>query len=211
MYLTTLVALAALTSGGAAPAGLVAHADTMCPSRNVPIEGRKSPLDSVTFTVSSKPIKVCYSRPSARGRTMLGGKQIPYGKLWRTGANEPTIFFTQIPLYFAGIQVPAGVYSLYTIPGPREWFIIVNRSTTQWGEESNYTSKVKGQELGRTPVERKGLKPPVETFTIRGEPGNTAGSLVLEWESTQVRIPVSVEPLAKGDVPARYAPAAGKS
>jgi hypothetical protein len=209
MYLATVLALA-LTTGGAAPGTLITYPDTACPSRNVPLEGRKSPLDSVTFTVADKPVKVCYGRPSARGRTMIGG-HIPYGKLWRTGANEPTIFFTQIPLYFAGIPVPAGVYSLYTIPGPRDWFIIVNRSTTQWGEESNYTSKVKGQELGRTQVTRKGLKPAVETFTIRGEPGNTAGSLVLEWESTQVRIPVSVEPLAKGEVPAKYAPDAGKS
>jgi hypothetical protein len=210
MYLVTLLALAGMASGPGPTTLLAVNPDTACPSRRVPLEGRKSPLDSVTFTIADKPVKVCYGRPSARGRTMLGG-QVPYGKLWRTGANEPTIFFAPIPLHVAGIKVPPGVYSLYTEPRPGEWIVIVNRSTSQWGEESNYTSKVKAQELGRARVTRKGLKPRVETFTIRGEPGDSAGSLVLEWESTQVRIPVSVKPLAKGDAPAKYEPAAGKT
>jgi hypothetical protein len=191
MYLATIVALAALTSGGTVPAGLVTHADTACPFRNVPIEGRKSPLDSLTFTVAKQPVKVCYGRPSARGRTMLGGANIPFGKLWRTGANEPTIFYAPVPLRVAGLDVPPGVYSLYTVPGPREWEIIVNRSTSQWGEESNYTDKVKAQELGRAKVKTEALKTPVETFTIMAEPaGDKAASLLLDWEKTRVRIPV---------------------
>ena len=190
MYLATVVAVAALTSGGAS-AGLVTHPDPVCPSRNVPLAGRKSPLDSLTFTIAKQPVKVCYGRPSSRGRTMLGGKDIPYGKLWRTGANEPTIFYAPIPLRVAGLNVPPGVYSLYTVPGPREWEIIVNRSTSQWGEESNYTDKVKAQELGRAKVKSEALETPVETFTIKAEPaGDKAASLLLEWEKTRVRIPV---------------------
>ena len=111
---------------------------------NVPAEGRKSPLDSLTFTVAGKPVKLCYGRPSSRGRTMLGGEAVPYGKLWRTGANEPTIFFTPVAVTVAGISVPPGTYSLYTVPGRGEWEIIVNRSTKQWGEESNYTAGGEG-------------------------------------------------------------------
>jgi DUF2911 family protein len=84
------------------------HPDTACPSRNVPIQGRKSPLDSLTFKVGGQPVKVCYGRPSARGRVMLGGKDVPYGKLWRTGANEPTVFFASVPLTVAGISVTPG-------------------------------------------------------------------------------------------------------
>jgi hypothetical protein len=191
MYLATVLALAALTSGGAAPAGLVTYPDTVCPSRNVPLQGRKSPLDSLTFTIASQPVKVCYGRPSSRGRTMLGGTAIPYGKLWRTGANEPTIFYAPVPLRVAGLDVPPGVYSLYTVPGPREWEVIVNRSTSQWGEESNYTDKVKAQELGRAKLKSEALKTPVETFTIKAEPASDkAASLLLDWEKTRVRIPV---------------------
>jgi hypothetical protein len=165
------------------------HPDTACPSRNVPLASRKSPLDSLTFKVSNQPIKVCYGRPSSRGRVMLGGKDIPYGKLWRTGANEPTIFFASIPLKVAGIDVPPGTYSLYTVPGEKEWEIIVNRSISQWGKEDQYTDKVKAQELGRAKVKTEPVSAPVETFTIRAEPDGSDAKLVMEWEKARVKIP----------------------
>ncbi|HWN19112.1 MAG TPA: DUF2911 domain-containing protein [Gemmatimonadales bacterium] len=189
MYIATLVAIAALSSSGPAHGDLVANPDTVCPSRNVPLEGRKSPLDSVTFTIAAKPVKVCYGRPSARGRTMLGGS-IPFGKLWRTGANEPTIFYAPVPLRVAGLSVPPGVYSLYTVPGAKEWEIIVNRATSQWGHEGQYTDEVKAQELGRAKVKSEALKAPVETFTIKAEPAGDKAALLLDWEKTRVRIPV---------------------
>jgi hypothetical protein len=122
---------------------------------------------------------------------MLGGAAIPYGQIWRTGANEPTIFFAPVPLKVAGLSVSPGVYSLYTVPGPREWEVIVNRSTSQWGEESNYTAAVKAQEVGRVKVKTEAVSPPVETFTIKAEPSSDKGAtLVLEWEKTRLRIPV---------------------
>ena len=191
MYLATVVALTTFASSEAATPSLVTHPDPVCPSRNVPLEGRKSPLDSLSFTIASKPVKVCYGRPSSRGRTMLGGTSIPFGKLWRTGANEPTIFYAPVPLRVAGLNVPPGVYSLYTVPGSREWEVIVNRSISQWGEEGSYTDEVKAQELGRAKVKSEALKTPVETFTIKAEPsGNKAAVLLLDWEKTRVRIPV---------------------
>jgi hypothetical protein len=192
MQLAFMLVLAATGTTGPAPERPeTVHPDTICPSRSVPIEGRKSPLDSVTFTVANKPVKVCYGRPSARGRVMLGGEDIPYGKIWRTGANEPTIFFAPIPLKVAGLQVPPGVYSLYTVPGPREWEIIVNRSISQWGREDKYTDEVRAKELGRAKLKAETVAPPVETFTIRAEPaGDRAAALLLEWEKTRVRIPV---------------------
>jgi hypothetical protein len=76
-------------------------ADSACPvllPNDVPVKGRQSPLDSLTFTVANQTVKVCYGRPSARGRTMIGGQGVPYGKLWRTGANEPTVIFTPVAL-----------------------------------------------------------------------------------------------------------------
>ena len=160
-----------------------------CPSRNVPLEGRKSPIDSLTFQVANQTVKVCYGRPSSRGRVMLGGKDVPYGTLWRTGANEPTIFYAPVALKVAGIPVPPGTYSLYTVPGRTEWEIIVNRSISQWGKEDNYTAKVKAQELGRAKVNSESVTSPIETFTIRGEQDGKNANLVLEWEKTRVKIP----------------------
>jgi len=193
MYLATIIALATVLSGpDSTPlVSATVHPYAACPSRNVPLQGRKSPLDSLTFTLAKQRIKVCYGRPSSRGRVMLGGTEVPYGKLWRTGANEPTVFFTPIPLTVAGLQVAPGVYSLYSVPGPREWEIIVNRSISQWGKEDQYTDKVKAQEVGRAKVKSETVSSPVETFTIRAEPSSErAASLVLEWEKTRVRIPV---------------------
>lgn len=182
MYLAAIFALSVVLGGTPYP-------DTACPSRNVPLEGRKSPLDSLTFKVANQPVKVCYGRPSSRGRVMLGGKDIPYDKLWRTGANEPTIFFAPVPLKVAGIDVPPGVYSLYTVPGPKEWEVIVNRSVSQWGHENQYTEQVKAQELGRAKVKSESVSSPIETFTIRAEPDGNGAKLVLEWEKARVKIP----------------------
>jgi hypothetical protein len=148
-------------------------------------------LDSLTFDVGKSPVKVCYGRPSLRGRAMLGTEHVPYGKLWRTGANEPTIFYTPAAIQVAGIRVPPGVYSLYTVPGKTEWEVIVNRSISQWGHESRYTDSVKAQEVGRGKAPAQAIAEPIETFTIRSESaGGGAASLILEWEKTRVRIPV---------------------
>jgi hypothetical protein len=191
MSFAALVAVSSLlgVAGPTYPLAGAPHPDTACPSRNVPLQGRKSPLDSLTFKIGGQPIKVCYGRPSAKGRTMLGGKDIPYGKLWRTGANEPTIFFASVPLTVAGISVAPGVYSLYTVPGAREWEIIINRSISQWGKEDQYTEAVKAQEVGRAKVKSETTTKPVETFTIRSEPAGSDAQMILEWEKTRVMIP----------------------
>jgi hypothetical protein len=169
-------------------------ADTACVvqnPQNMPAEGRQSPLDSTTFAVGTAKVKVCYGRPSLRGRSMIGAAAVPYGKLWRTGANEPTVFYTPVPLTIAGIKVTPGFYSLYTVPGEREWEVIVNRATSQWGHESRYTDAVKRQEVGRGKARVERIESPVETFTIRAEPAGGAQTLLLEWEHTRVRIPVA--------------------
>jgi Protein of unknown function (DUF2911) len=188
-FLPALILTAGLAIDAAPPVEV--HPDTTCPHRNVPLATRKSPLDSLTFTVSGKQVKVCYGRPSSRGRVMLGGEAVPYGKLWRTGANEPTIFYAPVPLSVAGIKIQPGVYSLYTVPGKNEWEVIVNRSITQWGKEDQYTDELKGQEVGRAKVKSETSSNPVETFAIKAEPsGGKSANLVLEWEKTRVKIPV---------------------
>ena len=190
----SLHAILAALSLTAAP--LPAVAGSACPvllPNDVPVEGRQSPLDSVTFTAGGETVKVCYGRPSARGRTMIGGENVPYGKLWRTGANEPTVIFTPVALTIAGVKVEPGKYSIYSVPGAKEWEIIVNRSTTQWGHENAYTKEVEAQEVGRgkAPVEK--LSKPVETFTITPHPApGEVKHLYLDWERTRVVVTVEV-------------------
>ena len=101
----------ALMSLAAAPTAAPAAADSACPvlmPDKVPVQGRQSPLDSLTFTAGGQTVKLCYGRASARGRKMIGGENVPYGKLWRTGANEPTVIFTPVALDIAGVKVAAG-------------------------------------------------------------------------------------------------------
>lgn len=160
-------------------------------TRNLPLATRKSPLDSLSFKVGSAEVKLCYGRPSAAGRKMIGGTNVPYGKLWRTGANEPTMIHTTGPIVIAGVAVPAGSYSIYTIPDPKQWHVIVNKSITQWGHENSYTDAVKAQEVGHGMADASSTTTPVEQLTFRQEPGTGGGvNLVLEWETTRVTIPV---------------------
>ena len=182
--------LATATPFSATTAGDPAPCVTMN-TENLPLATRKSPLDSVMFSVGSTQVRVCYGRPSLRDRTMFGG-QIPYGKIWRTGANEPTMIHATGPLVIAGVAVPAGSYSIYTIPDPATWHVIVNRSITQWGHESSYTPEVQKQEVGHGMAKSAALTDPVETMTFRAEPGKDGMvNLVLSWEKTAVTIPVS--------------------
>jgi hypothetical protein len=161
-------------------------------TERVPLVGRESPLDSVTFSISGGPVKICYGRPSARGRTMIGGPNIPYGQLWRMGANEPTMIHTSVPLVVAGIYIEPGSYSLYTIPGRGQWRLILNRSISQWGHESNYTALVREGEVGRASVPSERRSGSVEQLTFRVQPaGRDRAVVFLEWERTQVTIPIA--------------------
>ena len=156
-----------------------------------PLAERASAYDSARINIGTAVAQVCYSRPSAKGRTVFG-TLIPYGRLWRTGANEPTILHLPFPATIAGTRVEPGSYSLYTVPGEDRWTIIVNRSVTQWGHESTYTPAVQAQEVGRAEVPVERMDSHVETFTIRSEPATgAAASLILEWERTRIRIPVA--------------------
>ncbi len=149
---------------------------------------RSSPLATTTFRVGTGTVRVCYGRPSARGRTVFGAL-VPFGRLWRTGANEPTRLYTNVDLSVAGIDVPRGRYSLYTVPGPDRWEIRLSRSVLHWGND--ISPEVQSREVGRATVPSDTAGSYVEMFTIRAVPGaGDAARLVLEWETTSVAIPV---------------------
>ncbi len=191
---TLSLAAVSVAIAGSLPAVVplpAAPVDTACIVQNPRnLANRSSPLDSTSFKVSGHLVKVCYGRPSARGRTMIGGGAVPYDKIWRTGANEPTMIHTTAPISIAGIKVQPGIYSFYTVPGKTEWKVIVNRSTSQWGHEGQYSAEVKAQEVGRGTVRSMQMDDHVEMFTIRAEPSGNGATLFLEWEKTRVRVPV---------------------
>jgi hypothetical protein len=161
------------------------------PAENMPVEGRPSPYDSVNIAVGNRTARICYGRPSVNQRQIFGGL-VPYDSLWRTGANEPTILHLPFDAEIAGLTVPAGSYSLYTIPKQSgDWTLIVNRSTSQWGHPNSYTEAVRAQELGRAPIRTEPIDRHVERFTIRSDPaGADRSDILLEWERTRIRIPI---------------------
>ncbi len=158
---------------------------------------RASPLGSVTAAVGTGAVRVCYGRPSARGREVYGGL-VPYGRLWRTGANEPTRLYTNVSLFMAGMGVPPGRYSLYTVPGRRSWEIRLSGSVLHWGND--LSERVEQREIGRTRVQAVRSSELVETFTIDFEQAEAGDlHLVLAWEHTRVAIPIA--PLSEGSAP----------
>lgn len=155
---------------------------------------RVSPPATAEATINGKAIKVDYSRPriadpkTGEPRKIMGGL-VPYGQRWRTGANEATQLTTEADLEIGGQRVPAGKYSLFTIPGEKEWTLIINRQTGQWGTE--YDEK---QDLARVKMEASKTGGTVEQFTISIEPrGSNQGVLKMAWENTQASVPFTVK------------------
>jgi len=149
---------------------------------------RPSPLDSIAVQVGSGTIKLCYSRPSARGRKVMGGL-VPFDQPWRLGANEATSIHVPFPAEIAGVRVEPGPYTLYVIPGASSWQIVVNRGVQRWGVPID--DEVRARDVGAGRVTPEPLGAPVETLTLKFAPAaGNATELVLEWEKTRVRIPI---------------------
>ena len=152
------------------------------------LAGRPSPLDSVEVRIGGQAVKVCYGRPSARGRTMVGGVN-PFDQPWRLGANEATSIHLPFAADIAGVRVEPGSYSIYAIPGTTEWQIVVNRIAQRWGVPID--SRIRAEDVGTGAVGTEPLNESVEQFTIRmAPPSGNATELIVEWEKTRVRIPV---------------------
>lgn len=146
--------------------------------------------DTVRATAAGATITVDYGRPVARGRQLFGpGGIVPSGAVWRTGANAATHLRTDRELVFGTTSVPAGTYTLYTLPmADGRWWLIVNRQTGQWG-----TVYDQAQDLARIPLQVQELPEPVERFTIAVEPGGVGGTLALLWGRTRLSAPFAVK------------------
>jgi hypothetical protein len=146
---------------------------------------RPSPPSTAEITLKGKKVSIAYSRPSMKGRKIMGGL-VPYDKVWRTGANEATAFTTEASLSVGGTSVPAGSYTLYTLPSESAWKLIINKQTGQWGTEYDQSKDLARVNLTNSPSEK-----PVEQFTISlAKKGEDAADLVFEWENTRLTVPV---------------------
>jgi hypothetical protein len=149
---------------------------------------RPSPPGTAEVTLKGKKITVEYSRPSLKGRK-VGQELAPYGKVWRTGANEATSFTTEIDLNIGGVKVPAGKYTLYSLPSEGTWKLIINKQTGQWGTQYN-----EAQDLARIDMKKSSLPQPVEQFTISfDKKGENAADLNLDWEKTRVSVTLKAD------------------
>ena len=147
-----------------------------------------SPLDSTVVVLNNNRISVNYSRPSMRGRKIMGGV-VPFGIVWRTGANAATRFVTQADIMISGVTIPRGSYTLYTLPSSKQWKLIINRQTGQWG--TVYNEKF---DLASIPLKKVLLKQPVEKFTITLEQtAEKTGVMKLAWEKTQLSVHFQVK------------------
>jgi hypothetical protein len=153
-------------------------------------EGGKKELsvrDTMRASIGAATFTVDYGRPLARGRTLLG-QVIPYDQVWRTGANAATQFTTSAPITLAGIAVPAGSYTLWTVPRAKGVDLIVNKQTGQWG-----TGYDGSRDLARAPMTTETLATPVEKFTISIVGADAKrGALAMEWGNVRWTAPIVV-------------------
>lgn len=147
-----------------------------------------SPAETANVSLSGKSVMVKYGAPSMRGRKVMG-ELVPLDKVWRTGANEATSFVTETDLKIGGTSVPAGNYTLYTLPGSSQWMLIVNKQTGQWG-----TKYDQSQDLARIPMKSGKLSSPQEKMSISFE--NTSGSsteLHVKWDNVDESVTVTAQ------------------
>ena len=147
-----------------------------------------SPPATATAAISGKKLTIAYSAPSMRGRKIMGAL-VPYGRWWRTGADNATTFQTEADLDIGGLKVPKGTYTIYTLPGATDWQLIVNKQTGQFGTE--YDQK---RDLGRVKMNLAQTPAPVERFKIELlSTGANKGLLKMTWERTEVSVPIIVQ------------------
>ncbi len=154
-------------------------------------EKRVSPHEQTSVTIAGKKITIEYGRPSKKGREIFGSL-VPWGEVWRTGADEATTITTEANLTIGTVKVPKGKYSLFAIPTDKakEWPLIINKEPKQWGAFKLDTK----QDLGRTMLKVEAAPAPVEQFTIALEPqaDKKSALLKLSWDTSVASVPVTV-------------------
>lgn len=145
----------------------------------------KSPEATIESNHNGLNLKVTYCQPSKKGRTIFG-ELVPYGQVWRTGANEATVISFGQDVTIGGKPLPKGDYSLWTIPNSNGWTAIFNKETGQWG--TNYDEK---QDALRVPIVSQKHAPVAEEFTMAFEPTGNGTNLKMFWDETEAIIPIN--------------------
>lgn len=147
----------------------------------------KSPMDvSIIRNSDNSPMaRVIYSRPKMRDREIFGAL-VPFGEVWRTGANEATELRIYQDMTIGGQTIPAGTYTLYTIPEKTEWTIILNKAQNQWGAYEYDANK----DLLRIKAPARKAAAPIEDFSIAFQPIENGTNLLMGWENTYIEVPL---------------------
>jgi DUF2911 family protein len=148
---------------------------------------RPSPPATATLDLGGgKSVTVDYSSPRLKGRH-VGQEIAPYGEVWRTGANESTTFVTTADITVGGTAVPAGSYTIFTIPNKDKWTLIISKKTGEWG--TNYPGE--SNDLARVDMKVSTLPSPVENFTISFDKTGSGGTMNLDWETTRASVVIA--------------------
>jgi hypothetical protein len=145
-----------------------------------------SPEDNVVFRMNDLELSIRYCQPYKKGRKIFG-ELVPFGQVWRTGANEATSLTTNQDVILGGKALKSGNYTLYTIPEKDKWTIVINGQTGQWGTIYNPDRDIMRFEVPVLPSRKT-----VEMFTISGKNEEESPVLIMEWEDIQVKIPFEV-------------------
>jgi len=152
-----------------------------------PAKPMLSPPATATATLAGQTVTIKYNTPSLRGRHLGGPEIVPWGKVWRTGANPATTLITPIPLHIGTLSVPAGTYTIYTLPTATTWMLIVNKQTGQWGTEYHQE-----QDLGRTEMKAHKLPSSQEVMSISFENvKKDSAELHVRWETMDESVKVT--------------------
>ena len=170
---------------------LIAVSFAMAQEKKKPV----SPHETISATIDGNAMTIAYGRPytkdpkTGQPRKIWGGL-VPFGKVWRTGANEATLLTTQQPIEMGGTTIPAGTYSLFSLPEESgDAKLIVNKQTGQWG--TKYDEK---QDLARVEMKKEALSAPVDQFTMAIEANANGGGIIkLMWENMQYSVPFTVK------------------
>ena len=150
--------------------------------------GKASPPATAACDLGGKIIKTAYSSPRMKGRKIYGDL-VPLGEVWRTGANDATTFVTSADVVVGGKTVPAGSYTIFTVPAADKWTLIVNKKTGEWGIPYKYES----DELLRVDMKVAKLPAPVEDFTIAYDKSGSGCTLRMDWETTRATVEIATK------------------
>jgi hypothetical protein len=148
---------------------------------------KHSPFDQARIDTNGLVIEIDYCQPYKKDRVIFGGI-VPYGEVWRTGANEATTFEINQAITFGGESLPAGLYGLFTIPQEDEWTIILNAEPDQWGAFDYESSK----DVVRITASTERVEESLEQFSIQLTAQEDGVELTFAWDTTIVRVPISL-------------------